>query len=923
MAATDEQHRDPSKMSAPSRTPSGSPLPTPNSSQIRLHDGKGRPRKLSQNGQDSASSVLDEMDPWGSNWHNRSPYDLGSHDRSSPDLSEHSPVVHVPPPARPRRNSLTPPMRHKTTVPSPLSQSTSAVHLASEPLSSHLPRRLSKSRRPFRGLFSSSSDSTAYGSRSAPVTPGDFSNSLGRRTSRTGSLIPPSISSSSASLAPTEKKARRGSILSRIARRFSVMRKSDTSPSLHDSISARQSLSADVGAGGIQAPSQPQRPPLEQKSSDQSKRVPPPSAEREALRASHDTPRQGSIDAQSVVSIDPSFSAVKLHVANPDEPMRSPMQVNTSLPKLDHGVEVNSPERAQHVLDVPLRNSPSPIDMAEYHRIPHTALSVISEGDTYISTPRSKPLTTLEASPMSLPSIPSILSQPNNAPPPVPHDILVTPASPPLPSLPPPTPVSKEEASLPPTPKSTTASSLSTATPTPVAKTVPLPSTASAYQAHASSYATEQTDRSSSFREEERDTVPSEMYSPSSIRAPFIDADSLARASMIVNPPTPMASSLSIAPAPITIPHPSTQPDVGKAVHNSSPKNSVTRTKSRHTETFQLVRSNSGDVQTIGQRFLVEGEHWEVVESPVERSPTKKSRRSERAEGKKRESSSDDSDAQRKRSVHRKSASANDRRPGDHEHSRVSRARSTDTPRHNSSVERRNSAKERHSVEGTRSTQTPIIYGPRSPVSPAGHALTGLERQTSTSASTRPSSEFQPTADLNALKARDNWEMERLWKGRSAIYGTEGVTIPMPRPHISSDSRPTTIMSADLQRASTIPSVGDSTSTLSPVHGSNHTYFVLQAPHQGVHQAQTYSQYPSPPPPVIYTTDTSVPSSGHFHQTALNRSFTDNVPFPNIAKVPEMPPPRPNPLPDLPRMTAYKPPPLPPSLANIGTGTPA
>lgn len=78
---------DSPKVAGPSRTPSGSPLPTPNSSQIRLHDGKGRPRKLSQGAQDSAS-VLDGMDPWGSNWHDKSPYDLGSHDRSSPDLSE-------------------------------------------------------------------------------------------------------------------------------------------------------------------------------------------------------------------------------------------------------------------------------------------------------------------------------------------------------------------------------------------------------------------------------------------------------------------------------------------------------------------------------------------------------------------------------------------------------------------------------------------------------------------------------------------------------------------------------------------------------------------------------------------------------------------------------------------------------------------
>ena len=58
----------------PSRTPSHSPLPTPTSSQTRVQDGgKGRSRKISQT---DAVDLLDVTDPWGTNWHHQSPYEI-------------------------------------------------------------------------------------------------------------------------------------------------------------------------------------------------------------------------------------------------------------------------------------------------------------------------------------------------------------------------------------------------------------------------------------------------------------------------------------------------------------------------------------------------------------------------------------------------------------------------------------------------------------------------------------------------------------------------------------------------------------------------------------------------------------------------------------------------------------------------------
>ena len=90
MAASTDRLEDTAKMPGPSRTPSGSPLPTPTSSQVRIHDVRPpvRTRKVSQTAQDNVD-MLDHTDPWGTNWHHQSPYDLGKNkDRSPPQSPE-------------------------------------------------------------------------------------------------------------------------------------------------------------------------------------------------------------------------------------------------------------------------------------------------------------------------------------------------------------------------------------------------------------------------------------------------------------------------------------------------------------------------------------------------------------------------------------------------------------------------------------------------------------------------------------------------------------------------------------------------------------------------------------------------------------------------------------------------------------------
>lgn len=77
MATSPQDSDDLTRLPGPSRTPSNSPLPTPSSSQTRVGDaGKPRSRKTSQNATDGVD-LLDLSDPWGTNWHHQSPYDVG------------------------------------------------------------------------------------------------------------------------------------------------------------------------------------------------------------------------------------------------------------------------------------------------------------------------------------------------------------------------------------------------------------------------------------------------------------------------------------------------------------------------------------------------------------------------------------------------------------------------------------------------------------------------------------------------------------------------------------------------------------------------------------------------------------------------------------------------------------------------------
>jgi hypothetical protein len=88
-ASLHEQSEDAISRPGLSRTPSGSPLATPNSSQADVA-AKPRSRKTSQTTPDTVD-LLDVTDPWGTHYHHQSPYDPGL-TSSSGHISPASPV---------------------------------------------------------------------------------------------------------------------------------------------------------------------------------------------------------------------------------------------------------------------------------------------------------------------------------------------------------------------------------------------------------------------------------------------------------------------------------------------------------------------------------------------------------------------------------------------------------------------------------------------------------------------------------------------------------------------------------------------------------------------------------------------------------------------------------------------------------------
>lgn len=748
------------------------------------------------------------------------------------------------------------------------------MHLqTSTPVVAQVTRKLSKRRRPFAGLFGTSAKHPSNGEAASIISPdGSFSAnrssihiSRPHAPRRHSTLSPTSLSLSSHSVV---KKEKRGSVLGRLVRGFSVLRKTAQghgaaiSETPEDEKGASSSF---VGEGPSRRSIVSQRQPspeklgAEKKHSDPSKRIPPPRIDSDFLTQaesgqgpSTELGREINDHRSSTSSDIPLAPLGKLTITNPDLP--------SSCGTSPAGENVNLPSE-------PPRGPPQPSRLND--GCPVQPMPVLADRP---SAGKQSPI-----SPLSLPTSPARSPSPVKG--------LLSPLTIPAPSPSPPE-VAPTRSSAhfvvrkDPSPTKANLSIPPVATSPPV---LPQPST-----------------------EPVRPTPP-HLISP-------IDDSPLSRSSMLANPPTPCNNEAPHSQLPLA--EGSSRPSAATAekakpaneTASLSKSNSVT---SRKTETFRLVRSPSVEKKSFSESIMVEGEQWLLVngEDALRRRRTKdkpeKSTKVEKEKTERAPSRSKDRDGKREQKKSDKAeASDNRRKSGSHARSksppvgqvdvgqssgRPSRARSLDGVQRPTLLPpmvftlqgeppriRKGDDKQRDSTHArsSRSGPSPVV-------------VARMERVPSNSA--RPTSELTPTADINSLKAREAWEMDRLWKGRSMYHG---------------QPEPTFIASPPSSTKS--PQAGSSQRDTSRAvdHGSSHTSYVVQ-PFQAhpIPASVFYANMPSAPPPIIYAA-----TSPYGHIPHSSRDYNTSRSLPNFSfPVKESSERTSNPLPAPPRESSYQP----------------
>ncbi|KAI6031584.1 hypothetical protein BKA83DRAFT_4202553 [Pisolithus microcarpus] len=848
------------------------PGPSRTHQQVRIPEigGKPRSRKTSQDNVD----LMDLSDPWGTHWHHESPYDAGTN--TSP-VSVDQPEV-VPTQSRSRLSSLNAGQpRHKTVNPSPLSQSTSAVHLhVQEP---PVTRKLSKRRKPgLAGLFgpqdkgvpqdevtSVTSPNTSSAANRSSLVPTSLHLSTGaarRHSTLSPMSVPLNASSVALSTHSANKKEKRGSVLGRLVRRFSVLRRGtqDIGATISESVENEKRGSA-PSAGEEGAPRRSlysQRPPSpEKRQFDPSKRVPPPKIDSDLLTQAE--------NGGGSLSGDVPFSPLgKLTITNPDLPSSggtTPVGATPSLP----------PEHLwESLFDSQTRNNGRHLEILQTNPDDPSKvgdrLSVISPPATGRLSPAKGLLSPLTVPPPS-PSPPAVDPTSSSA-----H--FVTRKESPSPN---------KEPSFVPT-LSTSASA-----------SVPGPSKPS--------------------------PEPTRPLRPH-LTLPHVDDSPLSRASVLVNPPTPCNAEESRARLPTPNkqfkgPHPeevsSRDPSPTKSAVEAAPLTKSNSTTSRQTETFRL------------ESIIAEGEQWLLVnaEDALRRRRTKdreeKSTKAERTE--KVSSRSRDRESRRSQGKHDKAETSDSRQraashakvksspanQGDNNHMSVrpSRALSLDGAQRPLLIQpmvftlqdepprvRKGDDRRRDS-----SHSKPARAGPSSIV-----AVARVERVPS--GSTRPTSELTSTADINSLKAREAWNMDRLWKGRSMYHG-------QPEAPFIHTPPPPSVSRKELKPAKVEPAHQDVVPSHGAAHGSSHTSYVVQ-PLQAhpVPASVFYANMPSAPPPIIYATTSPYGQVPHRPRDYKTFRSLPEFSFPP-QDTSDSPNRTPNPLPAPPRESSYQPAPFP------------
>ncbi|RDB28938.1 hypothetical protein Hypma_015739 [Hypsizygus marmoreus] len=947
-SASQEHSADATRMPGPSRTPSNSPLPTPNSSQTRVVDANGKPRtrKTSQTAHDNVD-LLDVTDPWGTNWHHHSPYDVGL--GNGPVSIDVQDALHT----RSRRSSLTAQSRRKTITPSPLSQSTSAVHLHHPPdTGAHIPRKLSKRRTPVLGsIFGGTSEDPGPKAVSLPISPVEVTtrpsvdhfqaSELPKRMSVAPSTGPPVSSSQST----TSKKEKRGSVLGRLVKKFSVLRKAapthpkgigredDWQHVNSGETSTNKPLSY---GGGLDKQFSP-----EKQHSDALKRVPPPSIDGTSETKPDKPPKEA--DRSSSFSFEAPFSMGRLTIANPDSPRSgdtTPVQPEIPLP---------------------------------HDRFEHTHTDTLHTLHTSSSPPRVSHLTHLSGK-LTLDNPPSAASVKGSSydPSTIRSTFSQTP--------PPPTPPEKPKApSLHPAPSVASYATRTSFDFAPEKRSSQPVASSSQVVASSSQHPVQPTERRMSRSSERTQTGPlaTNTTRPASISSsvpfpatesadrgesfPLYDYSPLSASSMMANPPTPYNAD-TLMPATPEVPPPPLP-----AKRSQDTRHASVGQTSRQTETFRLVRSPSGHVYATDETIVAGGTQWQVVDTSENKGKLKKSsksmdrRYSEDRESKDRETKRDSKDRESKDRKDRESKDRRDRESRDrkereskdrkdresrdresskrdrkreskykteledgtdhrhrlrsHRHERHdSEERSTSTamatvgssdwqreannghPDTGKSSRKRSEDRERRSEQKQSDVPSvaPNVNKPQPappPPTPGAPLSRPLERHPSIS--TRPTSQLPSAAEMNAMRAKEAWEMERLWKARS-MQGNES------NGYASIPSGSTPLMG-----------VINGTGPQSAMQGSSHTAFVVQTPFQSQHSI--YHSMPTAPPPIIYASPASIPSMSqqltsphtHPHQHFRSDSLSDQKSFLSSIRSPLA-----NPLPDPPRASSYELPPL-------------
>lgn len=774
-------------------------------------------------------------------------------------------------PPRTRRASLSAGVgRHKTVTPSPLSQSTSAVHLQShhtstlDPNTIGVPRRLSKRRKPFQGLFG---DGTQSQPQSATSTANDTQHTLKKRSSkRSSSGSRPSFTSyrplvrSQTAQGLTDKKEKRGSILGRIVRKFSIVRKSD--PTLS---SNRTSFQAER-----QSQSQPTEP-VDGKSARMSSSSPgnsqskttvtPPSTADPEKSTDSSAPRRSmrAAEARSSISvdIDAAMTLGKLTIANPDAPSAATTPAKTEEPLPANDVDTLS----QHTLRPATESPQSPCPPPEPPREP-TPTPPQRESQIRNSIPQPQVQPVPEPEP----------EEDDDVPPPVPSK------SPFFRRL--------HLASIP------AESVLSLPGVIPTIPTEGTPSiTGSPLEERFEPHPLPMSPSPPAVRLRQQSPsppgpAPTTLVPPPAYTQEPVDDSPLSRASLYVNPGTPYVSSGTVIGQSRTTETVKAQP----AESSSQKLRNSTSRGSRETETFRLVRSPSGPDPEGQKTFLADGAHWEVENADQKKKDVSGSSRSSRQKPSSRETNGEERHQSRKENSddrHHKRESTREsfdertqrRETAEERHHRREsrrlegvRERDRDRERERErdrdrEREDRKSRRERSSrdsylrQESRRSSQvTPTsnssrasmtethrrsdITNParRSTVSSQHSFPRDHDHERKASISSRPTSEVPSTQMLNDVRAKEAWEMDRIWKGRSMSINQEGSNViasPMST-------------GGDLDRR-------EEPYHNSTTHGSSRTYFVVQAPTQG------QGQHPSGQPNGVAFSSTPPPNTNGSH----------------------------------------------------------